>query len=225
VALFSVTDRGRFLGHLDRVEAFRRAVRRAGGRLALSAVIRPKALLSLALPLGVGIEGLNELCEFELADEPEEGFAERLSAALPGHMRLLELQPYHAGRRLAARVTGASYEVDFVAGLIDKETGAPGTDEKAVSTRLTAGAMRFADAQEWVVEETREDRVRAVDVKRYVRQVEVSRGARGSWTARFAAAVTPAGSARPEVVLKALQQASGLDLVPVSVRRTQIRIE
>ena len=92
VARFSVTGRGRFLGHLDRMEAFRRAVRRAGGRLALSAGMRPKPLLSLALPLGVGVEGLEELCEFELAEEPAAGFAERLAAALPGHMRLLDLR-------------------------------------------------------------------------------------------------------------------------------------
>jgi radical SAM-linked protein len=225
MARFSVTGRGRFLGHLDRMEAFRRAVRRAGGRLALSAGMRPKPLLALALPLGVGIEGLNELCEFELADEPAEGFAERLAQALPGHMQLLELRPYEAQRRLAARVSSASYEVDFVACPVDKENVAPGAEKEAISTRLVAGARRLAEADEWVVEEAREGRLRAVDVKRYVGEVEVSEDGRGAWTARFTAAVTPAGSARPEMVLKALQQASEVELAPTSIRRTHIRIQ
>ncbi len=75
------------------------------------------------------------------------------------------------------------------------------------------------------MEETREDRVRAVDVRRYVKEISVSRGAEGEWAVEFTAAVTPAGTARPGLVLKALEQASGLRLVPVSVRRTGIQVD
>ena len=225
VAHFSVTERGRFLGHLDRMEAFRRAVRRAGGSLALSAGMRPKPLLSLALPLGVGIEGLDELCEFELADEPAEGFAGRLAAALPGHMHLLDLRPYEEARRLAARVTGASYQLLFAAPAPESAGGDPEAARAVNAAALSAGARRFAEAGEWAVEETREDRVRVVDVKRYVKELSVSRGAEGEWLVGFTAAVTPAGTARPELVLKALGQASALRLVPVSIRRTGIQVD
>ncbi len=176
VARFSVTGRGRFLGHLDRMEAFRRAVRRAGGDLALSAGMRPKPLLSLVLPLGVGTEGLDELCEFELADEPAEGFAERLAAALPGHMRLLDLRPYEEARRLAARVTGASYQVMFSVAAADGDARDSDAARTANAAALFEGARRFAEAGAWVVEETREDRVRAVDVRRYVKEISMSPG-------------------------------------------------
>ncbi|HEY5530313.1 MAG TPA: TIGR03960 family B12-binding radical SAM protein, partial [Thermoleophilia bacterium] len=67
---FSVSDRACFIGHLDKTEIFRRAVRRAGGRLALSEGMRPKAILTLVLPLAVGVCGRGEMCEFELAEEP-----------------------------------------------------------------------------------------------------------------------------------------------------------
>ncbi len=231
VARFSVTGRGRFLGHLDRMEAFRRAVRRAGGRLALSAGMRPKPLLSLALPLGVGIEGLEELCEFELAEEPVAGFAERLAAALPGHMQLLDLQPYDEARRLAARVTDASYQVLFSASLPEgggaapSSAGVPGSAGVGVAAALSEGERRFAEAEEWVVEETREGRPRAVDVKQYVKKVHVSRSADGEWVVEFTAVVTPAGTARAALVLRAFEQASELSLVPLSVRRTHIQID
>lgn len=115
LACFAVTGRGRFLGHLDRVEAFRRAVRRAGGHLALSQGMRPKALLSLALPLGVGIEGLEELCEFELVEEPEGDFEARLARALPGHIQLRGLARCEKGPRLGTRVVAAAYQVTFTA--------------------------------------------------------------------------------------------------------------
>ncbi len=218
VATFSVTGRGRFLGHLDRMEAFRRAVRRAGGRLALSAGMRPKPLLTIVLPLGVGVQGLHELCEFDLAEDPGEGFVARLESSLPSHVRLLGLEPYAGRRHLAARVLGASHRVVFSAG----DTSA---DPAGVEAALWDGAQRFEEAGEWAVQEARQDRVRRVDVRRYVAHIDVRPSADGEWEARFAAAVTPTGSARPETVLRALEQASGLNLTVLEVFRTDIVLD
>ena len=220
VAHFSVMGRGRFLGHLDRMEAFRRAVRRAGGHLALSAGMRPKALLTLVLPLGVGVQGLEELCEFDLAEHPGDGFAERLGAALPGHMSLLDLQPYAGDRRLAARVVGASYRVVFVAG----ESGAESSALDAASA-LELGVRRFAEAAEWPVEEVREDRPRIVDIKRFVKEIDLRQSSDGEWRVEFTAAVTPTGTARPELVLRALEQATALPLVARETFRTGIVLD
>ena len=220
MARFSVTGRGRFLGHLDRIEAFRRAVRRAGGRLALSAGMRPKALLTLVLPLGVGVQGLEELCEFDLAEDPGGGFGARLGAALPGHMRLLDLRPYAGHRRLAARVVAASYRVVFAAG----EAGiAPAGPD--VGAALAGGARRFAEAAEWMVEELREDRPRTVDVKRFVKEIGLRQGSGREWYAEFTAAVTPTGTARPELVMRALEQASALPLAARETFRTGIVLD
>jgi radical SAM-linked protein len=223
VVHFSVTGRGRFLGHLDRVEAFRRAVRRAGGRLSLSGGIRPKPVLSLTLPLGVGVEGLDELCEFELAEEPDDGFAERLAAALPGHMRLASLRPYEGPGRLAARVRGASYRIQFaMAAAAGGSDDAPARQE---ADALQAGMLRFAQAREWVVEDEKEGRVRRVDVKAYVGAIHLSANDAGEHFLEYMAAVTPAGTARPALVLRALEMASGLALKPVAIVRTGIHFD
>ena len=203
-ATFSVSGRGRFIGHLDRAEVFRRAVRKAGGRLALSAGMRPKPLLSLALPLAVGVEGRRELCEFELAEDPGPDFADRLAASLPDHMRLLSLEPYSGARSLAARVVAASYEVVVSvapgpagAGAAAPQAAAPqaaapqaAAPQAAAELRLggasesghdlcavlAAAADGFRRSPELVVEEAREGRVRRVDVKRYVDVVSVRPG-------------------------------------------------
>jgi radical SAM-linked protein len=260
VCRFSVTGRGRFLGHLDRMEAFRRAVRRAGGRLALSAGMRPKAQLSLALPLGVGVEGLQELCEFELAEDPGIGFEERLGQALPGHMRLLGLESYSGRRRVAARVNAAAYQVLFSAEGSDLGGSAAGASVARrgagpVAAALSEGVRRLGEAADWPVEEIREGRRRVVDIKLYLQELVLEPGRRGPrdevgdpilggadrnragadavadrnptglWTLEFTAAVTPTGTARPEAVLQALAQASGLRLKAVSVRRTQILLD
>jgi hypothetical protein len=90
-------------------------------------------------------------------------------------------------------------------------------EDGAAAQALSDGVRRFGEASEWLVEETKEDRVRAVDVRRFVERIEVVRGSGGEWYADFVAAVTPVGTARPENVLKALREASGL---PLTVRET-----
>jgi radical SAM-linked protein len=227
VATFTVQGRGRFIGHLDRVEVFRRAVRKAGGRLALSEGMRPKALLSLALPLAVGVEGLHEMAEFELADDPGPGFVARLAAALPEHMALTALEPYEARRALPARVVGVSYEVEV-------DFPAESWGGRSPTAGLGDAVVSFGRSSSLVVEESREGRVREVDVKKYVPAVAVrtcagdsvgaGKGAEGTSTLAFEVFVTPTGTARPERVVEALEALAGGALRVRRITRTSIHL-
>jgi len=233
VATFSVTGRGRYLGHLDRAEVFRRAVRRAGGRLAQSGGMRPKPLLSLALPLAVGMEGRRELCEFRLSEDPGPDFAARLATSLPDHMLLVAVEPYDGTRSVPARVTAASYEVEVAeaAGLPAASATQEGTRDDMGRARgddlcaaLDAAADRFARSQEVLVEETREGRARLVDVKRYVDAVAVRRADGGWCTLAFRARVSPAGAVRPERVVEALAQLVGIELEVGRIERIEVHL-
>jgi radical SAM-linked protein len=218
VLTFSVTGRGRFLGHLDRVEMFRRAVRRAGGRLALSEGMRPKPLLSLALPLAVGWEGLRELCEFELLGEPSPSFFERLASAVPAHVRLLSLDSHTVPRSLPARVTGAVFRVEL-------RVHSDGDASPAAAGALLREAVeRFEDAAMLPVEERRNGRVREIDVKGYVARLSVEEDTPGSYVLTFRAAVTPSGTARPERVVEAINALSGLEFEIMRITRMQIEL-
>jgi radical SAM-linked protein len=215
LATFTVTGRGRFIGHLDRLEILRRAVRKAGGRLALSAGMRPKPLLKLALPLAVGVESLRELAEFELAEEPGPEFSARLADSLPSHMRLLALTPLEEGRSLPGRVVGASYEVR-----VSAASGPDGvTDLGAV---LLDAAARFAEISELSVEEQRENEVRRADIKRYVDSVSVEQRPDSEFTVSFWVAVTCSGTTRAERVIEALGTLVGVELDIKSITRTGI---
>jgi radical SAM-linked protein len=174
--------------------------------------MRPKAQLGIALPLAVGVEGLSELAEFELAEPADSGFASRLGDCLPEHMRLLDVRPYKARRSLAARVVGASYEAEVMA--------AEGTDCSA--GKLQAACLRFAESERLPVEEVRQGETREVDVRRYVDSVLVQDRNDGGLLVRFTAKVSPAGTTRPEHVVKALETLAGLDLVVERLTRLHI---
>ena len=229
VATFSVTGRGRFVGHLDRTEVLRRAVRKAGGRMALSAGMRPKPLLSLALPLAVGAEGLRELCEFELAEEAGPDFYSRLATSLPAHMRLLALEPYEAARSLPARVVAASYEAQVSApadqsGAAEQLDSAGRLGAAALGAVLAEAAVRFEEAAGLPLEETREGRVRRIDVKRYVDRVSVEEGPGAACTLSFRAATGPSGTARPERVVEALGELARMELTIEGIKRMEVHL-
>jgi radical SAM-linked protein len=201
---FSVTGRARFVAHLDSLQLLRRAIRRAGGRLALSVGMRPKPLLALALPRGVGVESRAELCEFVLSETPPPDFRERLQAGLPEGFQVLELQPYHHRRPAAARVSAARYRLTLSAapGSPQEEGGEPPEGLEGI---LRVAADRYTCVKEMLVERRREGRTRMIDVRAHVAAVEVL----GPACVEYTTLVTPRGSVRAEEVMEALARLVG----------------
>jgi radical SAM-linked protein len=87
MARFEKTGRPVFLGHLEMVEAFKRAFRRGGLPLALSSGFHPQPRLSFMTALPLGVPSLDEVALFSLTApvDPEE-IASRLP--LPQGFRL-----------------------------------------------------------------------------------------------------------------------------------------
>lgn len=101
----------RFISHLDFVRAFNRALRRSGLKAAHSGGFNPHPILSVALPLPVGLTSECELLTFKLENEPEPmEVAKMLSAALPDGVSLTSLS-LADGKRLFSKIAKAAYIV------------------------------------------------------------------------------------------------------------------
>ena len=59
----------KFIGHLDVLRYFQKAVRRAGLKIAYSQGFHPHQIMSFASPLGVGITSEGEYMDMELTAE------------------------------------------------------------------------------------------------------------------------------------------------------------
>jgi radical SAM-linked protein len=105
----------RLVGHRDLVRSMERLFRRAGLRLGRSEGFHPKPRMSFPSALALGIEGLDEVTELELAESwTPEGLLERLRAhAVPGlTFHRAEILPPGAPK---ARIRGARYQVPIPA--------------------------------------------------------------------------------------------------------------
>ena len=101
----------KYLGHLELVTLFSRAIRRADIPVAYSAGFHPLPKIWFGQPLAVGIESIAENLDMELTEygKPEE-IKKRLNATLPDGIKVLEavelplkLQP------ISAIITDATY--------------------------------------------------------------------------------------------------------------------
>ena len=90
--LFEKTGNGIYISHLDLMRLYQRAFKRAGLNLKHTQGFSPRALVSIALPLSVGVESCCEILDYELVGQelPFEEIRERLNRALPAGVRVLE---------------------------------------------------------------------------------------------------------------------------------------
>lgn len=108
----------KFIGHLDIMRYFQKAIRRAGIDIAYSEGFSPHQIMSFAAPLGVGLESNGEYFDVELnSAESSEAVLNALQQQMVDGMNILEVKelPEKAGNAMAS-VAAAGYTVYFRAG-------------------------------------------------------------------------------------------------------------
>lgn len=101
----------RWIGHRDLARALERVFRRAGVALAMSQGYHPKPRMSFPSALAVGIEGLEEVMEVELAEAlPADSLAARLNAHAPPGLEFTSAEGLPPQAR-KARLSRAAYEI------------------------------------------------------------------------------------------------------------------
>lgn len=201
---FSKTGRARFVAHLDTLSCLVRAVRRTGFELAFTEGMRPKPVLSLAMPLGVGVEGEDEICDFSLKQRvPLTELAKKLSRELPEGMELRSVGPSYDRSKAAARVGSVSYRIEL--------SDPPESCDQAV------GLYNAADSL--VLTRRRPKGDKEVDIKKFVDRLDLDDQGGGI---AFDMVVTPEGTGRPEEIIAALRHCSGQEFHAAKIVRTAI---
>jgi radical SAM-linked protein len=90
--LFEKTGNAVYISHLDLMRMFQRAFKRAGLNLKHTQGFSPRAMVSIALPLSVGVESRCEILDYELVDQelPFDEIKDRLNRALPAGVNVLQ---------------------------------------------------------------------------------------------------------------------------------------
>lgn len=105
----------KFIGHLDVMRYFQKAIRRAGIDITYSTGFSPHQIMSFAAPLGLGLESNGEYMDIEVNSlTSSKDFINALNAQMVDGIKILEakLLPDDAGNAMAS-VAAARYTIAF----------------------------------------------------------------------------------------------------------------
>ncbi len=174
----------RLISHHDLLRCLERMLRRASIPIAHSQGFNPRPKVVFAQALGLGIAGMREVVDLELAEpmDPAEVFR-RLCAAAPPGFDWLECEAIAPGR--AARVQAAEYSMNV-----------PDARRQDALSALT----RLCERSHWPYTRHRPDRTVEFDLRPFLLAAELD----PLGVLRFRMKIDPSGSARPEEVIDAL---------------------
>ncbi|NLF80520.1 MAG: TIGR03960 family B12-binding radical SAM protein [Clostridia bacterium] len=110
----AVTGTMAWLSHLDLRGSLEKALRRSGLPLAYSQGFNPHLLISWGPAHPVGLSSDSEYVDLTFAADPDHDWPDKLRAALPPGLALLETRPITLQERaLMAAINQAQYELDF----------------------------------------------------------------------------------------------------------------
>ena len=144
----------RFIGHLDVMRFFQKAIRRAGIDVAYTGGYSPHQIMSFAAPLGVGAESNGEYMDIEVRSLTScEDVMQRLNESCVPGIRItgVYVLPEEAGNAMAS-VAAASYTVRFAPGK------APGID-------MTQVLPRFLEKESIIITKEGKRGPREVDIR------------------------------------------------------------
>ena len=190
----------RFISHLDTVELFKKALRRADIPAAYSLGLTPQVRMSILHPLPVGTESEGEYLNLETAKafHPEE-LAEKLAAKLPEGIEILMVRP--VSRKLSFPRFDFHYRVEV------EDAEAPGEERiRELLGRERVEILRRKKGKE-----------RVDDVRPFLKEIE--RDAEGGLRMRIAS--IEGRTVRPEEVLGLLCEDDPSKAPPCRVVKTE----
>ncbi len=187
----------RFIGHLDVMRYFQKAIRRAELDIAYSAGYSPHQIMSFASPLGVGLESNGEYMDIELNTvTTSQDIMDRLNAVAADGIEVISVKelPEGAGNAMAS-VAAAGYTIRF------REGRAPGFSMKD-------NLARFLEQEQILITKETKKSTLEVDLKPGIYEFEINEDG----SIYILVDASSSGNIRPAVLIEAFLNMFGESL-------------
>ena len=179
---FTKTGRMRFLSHHDLMRLFERALRRTGLPLRMTEGYNPHPVIAFPTALGLGIESLDEILEFELTSwTSPKGIEKALGEQLPEGVTVSSAEAFDRKQR------------SFV-NFVEYQASCPGQVE-GIADRIRA----FLALKECPVERVSDKGSKTVEIRQYVMALDAEKD-----HVYLRIRITDQGTAKPEEVLRSV---------------------
>lgn len=199
---FSKYGSSRFLGHLDVMRYFQKAVRRAGIPVGFSGGFRPHMIMSFAAPLGLGITSDGEYFDMELSREmTSRELVQRFNEAMTEGFRVSSVKKAPEGKKHnAMAVTAASsYRIRF------------GREDASKMERMGSRMESFCAQPSILVEKEGKSGLKTADIRPGIYKFQ---DVSGEWDMLLAA--SSANYVKPRALMEAFADYMGIHFPPCS---------
>lgn len=192
----------RFIGHLDIMRYFQKAMRRADIPIKYSEGFSPHQIMSFAAPLGMGLEGFGEYMDIELEDEKIGGLSslkaiEKLNDNMCEGMRVLSfLRLPENVKNAMSIVSYANYSCIL---------------ESSLDISIFEAAIKeLLDMKEIFIEKkSKNDKLKSVDIRPLINELSVKKDGENIKLYMYIAQGS-ANNLKPEFVLEVLSKTESL---------------
>lgn len=192
---FSKFGTMKYIGHLDMMRFFQKAVRRAGIDVRYSEGFSPHQIMSFAAPLGVGMESSGEYMDIEvLSMTTAQEMKDALNRVMVEGVEILSVSilPDNAKNAMAS-VAAASYRLQRKAGVFPVED-------------LAGSLQAFLEQESIPYRKETKKRVVELDLKQGIYELE----AEGGDAIRMTVNASSSGNIKPDMVLERFCQFVGI---------------
>lgn len=199
----------RFIGHLDIMRFFQKAMRRAHIDIAFTEGFSPHMIMSFAAPLGVGLTSNGEYMDIEIKSPIASGAAVRqLNAAMVEGMEVLSFRQIEEGKagKAMSLVAAADYTISFRPGYEPEEGWQKRLEE-------------FAEKDSIVILKKTKKSETETDIRPMIYQLSTDDD-----KVHMTVAAGSAANLKPELVMSAFlkNEGSGLNPFALSVNRDEV---
>lgn len=207
---FAKSGAMRFVGHLDIMRYFQKAIRRAGIDIAYSGGFSPHQIMSFAAPLGVGLISNGEYMDIEVVTATSsEDMKDRLNKAMVPGMEILSVTQLDENSPNAmASVAAAEYTVSFREGYEPSFDWHPLID--AFYTKETIKVLKKTKKNEL-----------EIDLKPAVFSLKTCFNTGGKPAVRLLVDASSSGNVKPVLIMQAFMKEHGQELSDLALEITR----
>lgn len=190
----------KFIGHLDLMRYFQKAIRRAKIPICYSGGYSPHQIMSFASPLGVGLTSNGEYLDIEVSQsESSAVMAERLNKAMAEGMEILSWRQLdEASKNAMSIVEAADYKLTFRQGY-----------EPEQLKQFIAAFMKYVQREQLLILKKTKKSEREVDIRPLIYEVRCEEN---EFFMKLASG--SANNLKPELVMESFYQEEKMELSP-----------
>ncbi len=197
---FSKQGYMKFVGHLDIMRYFQKAMRRSNINIRYSEGFSPHQIMSFAAPLGVGITSNGEYLDIEVTDSPQtassKAMTDRLNQAMVEEIRILSCRRLpDSSKNAMSIVCAADYTLDF----------SPGSQPEDLDDFFSRLKEFYGRDQILITKKTKKGQ-RELDLKPLIYRLE-----RQNHSVFMQVSTGSTDNIKPEMVMEAFYQAQQLE--------------